>query len=352
MNSNETIVFSLFIILILSILFIDLGILNKKNHIVLFKEAMLWTIVWVGISIGFYFFISNFGNLIHGAKNLDDIKHLATVFQHPINLESVTYNEAIVIYNENLGLEYLTGYLIEYALSIDNVFVMILIFSAFGVEKMYYHRVLFWGILGAIVMRFLFIFLSSTLIQHFSWILYIFGVLLVFTGIKMFANRNKEEKINPEKHTIVKFMSKYFPVYPKYVGKKFWVRNHGKLFITPLFIVLIVIEFTDVLFAIDSVPAIFSVTKDPYIVFFSNVFAIIGLRSLFFVLMNVINYFHYLKEGLAILLTVIGIKILAHDWLEQIGFETKHSLFLVVAILGISIIASIIFPKKGEKIKS
>jgi len=162
----------------------------------------------------------------------------------------------------------------------------------------------------------------------------------------MFINRNKEEKIDPEKHTIVKFMSKYFPVYPKYVGKMFFVRDHGRLSITPLFIVLIVVEFSDVLFAIDSIPAIFSVTKDPYIVFFSNIFAILGLRSLFFVLHNVINYFHYLKEGLSVLLTIIGIKILAHHWLEQIGFETKHSLLLVVAILGISIIASIIFPKK------
>jgi tellurite resistance protein TerC len=196
-------------------------------------------------------------------------------------------------------------------------------------------------------MRFLFIFLGATMIREFEWILYIFGAFLVYTGIMMFVKRNDEDKVETENHPAVKFASKIFKVYPKYVGKNFFIKRKGVQMITPLFIVLIVIEFTDLIFAVDSIPAIFSVTKDPYIVFFSNIFAILGLRSMFFLLVNVIHQFHYLKVGLAFLLTFIGVKMLAHDWLHSVGFETVHSLIVIVAILTLSIVASLVFPKKN-----
>lgn len=225
---------------------------------------------------------------------------------------------------------------------------MVLIFSAFAVEKKYYKRVLFWGIIGALILRFLFIFLSAALIYQFSWILYIFGVFLVFTGIKMFLSRNKEDKIDSEHHPIVKFASRFFRVYPTFVKEKFWIKENGKYFITPLFIVLLVVEFSDLIFAVDSVPAIFSISKDPYIVFFSNIFAIIGLRSLFFLVVNIINLFHYLKTGLSVLLIFIGTKMLIHSWLEEIGFTTAHSLYVILGILITSILASLAFPKKQK----
>lgn len=344
MNLHEVLFFSSFLIFIIGILVLDLGIINKKNHIISIREAVIWTTIWIGLAISFYFFLTFHGDLIHGISGPEDIKVLIEKYQHPVIYESMTYNEMLIAYRNNLGLEYITGFLIEKALSIDNIFVMIMIFMSFGIQQKYYHKILFWGILGAIVMRFVFIFLSAGLIQRFSWMLYFFGGLLVFTGIKMFIGRNKEERIDTENHWIVRLASKYFKVDTHYKGPRFMIIKNRVRYITPLFIVLLVIEFTDVIFAVDSVPAIFAVTKDPYIVFFSNIFAIIGLRALFFVLMNMINRFHYLKFGLSLLLTVIGIKMLFHDWLKSIGFETVHSLYLVLAILGFSMLASIAFP--------
>lgn len=350
MNWNEVIFFGAFLIFILTMLFIDLGIFNKKAHVVGFREAISWTILWIVISIGFYFLLITHGDWLHGAQNIEDIRYLAEKYQHPIEINTNDFEAALAKYRKNLGLEYITGYLIEKALSIDNVFVMIMIFISFGVNQKYYHRILFWGILGAIVMRFIFIFGSAALIQQFEWILYLFGGLLIFTGIRMYLSRNKEERIDTEHHPVVRLASRYFKVDRTYKGKKFFIRRDGKRFITPLFIVLLVIEFTDVIFAVDSVPAIFAVTKDPYVVFFSNIFAILGLRALFFVLSNIINYFHYLKIGLSLLLVFIGIKMLIHDWLKGIGFETIHSLYVIVGILGISMLASLLFPKKKEEI--
>nr|MBC8343092.1 TerC/Alx family metal homeostasis membrane protein [Bacteroidota bacterium] len=236
-------------------------------------------------------------------------------------------------------------------LSVDNIFVIIMILISFNVQEKYYKKILFWGILGAIIMRFLFIFLSAALIQKFGWVLYIFGGLLIFTGVRMFLTRNEEEKIDTADHPIVKFMSKYFRVYPHFVVHRFFISKNKKIQMTPLFLVLLVIEFTDVIFAVDSVPAIFSITKDPFIVFFSNIFAILGLRSLFFLVMNIMNIFHYLKLGLSILLVFIGVKMLAHHWLEHIGFTTAHSLYIVLGILSISILASVVFPVKKQEIE-
>lgn len=335
--------FAIFIVLMLAF---DLGVFNKKDHIIKYKEAVIMSLIWVCCALGFYVLISLHGEWIHGVYSIERLQEVVIAHKHNITIVPGDYTASIEIYRNNLSLEFITGYLIEYALSVDNIFVIVLVFSAFGVREKYYHRVLFWGILGAILMRFLFIFLGATLISEFEWILYIFGAFLVYTGIMMFVKRNDEEKIETENHPAVKFASKIFKVYPRYVGKHFFIKNKGIQMITPLFIVLIVIEFTDLIFAVDSIPAIFSVTKDPYIVFFSNIFAILGLRSMFFLLVNIIHQFHYLKVGLAVLLTFIGVKMLAHDWLHAMGFETIHSLIVIILILTLSIVASLVFPKK------
>ncbi|MBI5540486.1 MAG: TerC/Alx family metal homeostasis membrane protein [Bacteroidia bacterium] len=351
MNYNEILFFSGFILFIILILYADLGLIGRKSHVVSFKEASLWSVVWISLSLIFWITLRYYGHVIHGIDNYDELQQKVIQNSHPITLVAGNFAESLSIYNNNLSLEYITGYLIEYALSIDNVFVMVMIFYSFSVKEKFYKRVLFWGILGAIVMRFLFIFLSAALIQKFNWTLYIFGGLLIFTAVKMFLNRNKEEKIDTEKHPVVRFASKYFNVFPRYVGQNFFIRRKKVLQMTPLFLVLLVIEFSDVIFAVDSVPAIFSITKDPYIVFFSNIFAILGLRSLFFLVVHVINLFHYLKTGLSFLLAFIGTKMFLHSWLKEIGFTTEHSLYVVLGILVISILASVIFPpKKSEEI--
>jgi tellurite resistance protein TerC len=350
MNANEVIFFSVFVISIIAILLIDLGVFSRNSHVVSFREASLWSILWISLAIGFYFFIRFHGHLIHGINNYSELQQKVIQNSHPIQLIAGNFQESLALYQKNLSLEYITGYLIEYALSIDNVFVMIMIFYSFNVKEKLYKRVLFWGILGAIVMRFLFIFLSSALIQQFSWTLYIFGGLLLYTSITMFLNRNKDEKIDAQHHPVVKFASRYFNVFPKFVGQRFFIHKKRRTLLTPLFLVLLVIEFSDIIFAVDSVPAIFSITKDPYIVFFSNIFAILGLRSLFFLVIHIINLFHYLKIGLSVLLAFIGFKMLTHVWLEKIGFTTEHSLYVVLGILLISIFASVIFPPVKHKL--
>ncbi len=249
-----------------------------------------------------------------------------------------------------MALEFITGYVVEYALSVDNIFVIIVIFTSFSVREIYYKKVLFWGILGAIIMRFGFIFLGGALIQKADWILYIFGAFLIFTGIRMFLNRDDDDSIEPDKHPVVRLASRYFSVFPRYVGSHFFVRRRGKILVTPLFVVLLIIEFTDLIFAVDSVPAVFAVTKDPYVVFFSNIFAILGLRSMFFFLTNIMHLFHFLKTGLAALLLFIGGKMLAHHQLEKVGFRTEYSLYVILSILAISIIASLLFPKRSEEV--
>lgn len=353
MITSEHLIFTGFLLFIAAILVLDLGIFDRKSHEVKFREALIWTFVWVGFAIGFYFLIIYFGEKIHGIETRDQVLDQIAKYKHTIKIPAnYTDLQAVTAYRQNLGLEYITGYLIEYMLSVDNVFVMILVFMSFGVQKMYYKRVLMWGIIGAVIMRFIFIFLSAALIQRFDWILYIFGAFLVFTGIKMFVERNKEDKVDPAHHPVVKFVSRYFPVHPVYFRQHFWFRNkydNNRLYFTPLFLVLLVIEFTDVIFAVDSVPAIFSITQDPYIVFFSNIFAIMGLRSLFFVVAHVIGMFRFLKHGLAVLLSFIGFKMLIHIQLTEWGFTTMHSLLVIIAILGSSVAASIIWPEKSLK---
>lgn len=351
MNHSELLFFSVFIVVITAVLLLDLGVFDRRNHIIPFREALFWTLLWIGLSLGFYVLLLTHGEWIHlGSEGtVADIQALVQKFSHPVNIDGLDYAEALRVYKNNLALEFLTGYLIEKALSVDNIFVMVMIFYAFGVESRYYRRVLFWGILAAIVLRFVFIFTAAAIIQQFAWVLYIFGALLIFTGIKMFITRNKKEKIDATNHPVVKFASRYLPVYPIFVRHHFFIHKHGKRYITPLFIVLMVIEFSDLIFAVDSIPAIFAVTKDPYVVFFSNVFAILGLRALFFMVVNIIDIFRYLKTGLSVLLIFIGVKMLAHSWLKGVGFTTAHSLYIILFILGVSIAASLMFPEKKKE---
>lgn len=349
--SSEILFFSIFLIFIFAVLLLDLGVFSKSNHRVGFTEASIWSVVWIAISLSFYFFLIHFGYLVHGIETLEELERNIAIYKHPINITGFSFEEAMVVYEKNLALEYLTGYIIEKSLSVDNIFVIILIFYAFGVEEKYYKRVLMWGIIGAVIMRFIFIFVGAALVREFEWILYIFGLFLVFTAIKLYIDRNKKDSIEPDKHPIVKFTSKYFRVHKHFEGQKFFIKKQGKWFITPLFIVLLVIEFSDVIFAVDSIPAIFAISKDPFIIFFSNIFAILGLRALFFLLANVLDKFHYLKIGLAFLLGFIGVKMLAHEHLEAIGFRTAHSLYIILGILVVSIVASIIHsPKEAPKV--
>ena len=344
--SNEVLFFGGFLLFVILMLAIDLGVFNKKDHVVTLKEAAVMSFVWVTFALGFYFILITEGQELHGIKTFEQLERIVKMNYHHIKLDPTDFEASLAAYNQNLGLEFLTGYVVEYALSVDNIFVMVLVFSAFGVNEKYYHRVLFWGIVGAVIMRFLFIFIGAALIAKFGWILYLFGAFLVYTGIMMFVNRNADDKIDTENHAVVKFASRYFSVYPEFVGNRFFVKKHGKKYVTPLFIVLLIVEFTDLIFAVDSIPAIFAVTKDQYIVFFSNIFAILGLRSMFFLLVNIIHKFHYLKVGLAFLLVFIGVKMLAHDWLHAWGFTTTHSLVVILLILTISVVASLLFPKK------
>ncbi|HMR18572.1 MAG TPA: TerC/Alx family metal homeostasis membrane protein [Sphingobacterium sp.] len=346
--SHEVMFFAGFMAFIILMLAIDLGLFSKSNKAVSLKQAAIMSGVWVSFALIFYVVLRVWGDELH---NIESWEQLVTVTQkhlHNIALIPGNFEASLELYKKNLALEYITGYVVEYALSVDNIFVMVLVFSSFGVKPEYYHKVLVWGIIGAVVLRFIFIFIGAALISKFGWILYVFGFFLVYTGIMMFVNRNQDDEIDPQNHAVVRFASKYFSVYPTFVGGKFFHKENGKKFITPLFLVLLVIEFTDVIFAVDSIPAIFAVTKDPYIVFFSNIFAILGLRSMFFLLVNIIHKFHYLKVGLSFLLVFIGAKMLLHSWLTAWGFTTSHSLIIILSILVISVVASLIFPKKED----
>jgi len=346
MLSNEVIFFTLFIVFIVTVLMIDLKFIGKNSHIVSFKEASIWSVIWVSTALLFFVFIRYFGEHIHGIQNIADLKEVITKYSYNLKIDESDYAKSLDMYRKNMSVSYLSGYFIEKSLSVDNLFVILMILTGFSVRKENYKPVLFYGILGALVLRFIFIFAGSALVHQFSWLLLVFGAFLIFQGVKMFIQRNIEETIEPQNHKLVKFLSKRFPVYPRFVKDRFFVRKSGKLFVTPLLIVLIFIEFSDVIFAFDSIPAIFSVSIDPYVVFFSNVFAILGLRALFFLLIKVVDMFHYLKVGISFLLAFIGFKLLFHTWLDKIGFKTEYSLFIILFILVTSIVLSLVFSKK------
>jgi tellurite resistance protein TerC len=346
---SELIFVSGFIVFILVMLALDLGLFSDPEKPVSTKKAALMSVVWIAFALGFYTLIYNYGHFLHHVNNYASLKQVNIDNFHHLPLNPNDFAGGIKAYNKNLAMEFITGYVVEYALSVDNIFVIVLIFTAFAVEPKHYHKVLFWGIIGAIIMRFTFIFVGATLISQFHWVLYLFGAFLVYTGVMMYVNKDKEEKVDPENHAIVKLASRFFAVHPHFSGNRFFVRIDHKKYITPLFLVLLIIEVTDLVFAVDSIPAIFSVTKDPYIVFFSNIFAILGLRSMFFLLVNIIDKFHYLKIGLAALLTFIGLKMLAAEYVDRIGLDTTNSLLVILAILVISVVASLLFPKKELK---
>jgi len=329
---------------------VDLGIFKKAGAAeVTFKEAGFWTGAWVLLAISFYFFLGQFGGMVHGITDVNGLISVKELYAPNIDLGSGSFLDQLAVFQNNLSLEFITGYLVEYSLSADNVFVFILIFNSFGVQKRYYKKILVWGILGAIILRLIFIFLGAALLQKFDWIIYVFGAFLVYTGVKILFTKQHDEEINPSEHPIVKFLSRFFNVYHRNVIGRFFVRmKTGKLFITPIFVIVVVIAFTDILFAVDSIPAIFSISKDPYIVFFSNVFAVMGLRSLFFFLSNLMGLFRFLPIGLGVLLSFVGLKMLGHHYLTEIGFGTLSSLAVIVGILATSIILSLLFPEKVE----
>ena len=298
----------LFNVFVLVMLALDLGIFNRKSHVVSVKEALTWTFVWI---------------------------FLALVFN------------AIIYFwqGQQKALEFFTGYFVEKALSVDNIFVFIMIFSYFTIPPQFQHKVLFWGIIGALVMRVIFIFAGVALIEKFHFTIYIFGALLIYTGYKMF-NHNKA-KIEPDKNPLLRIFKKFMPVTPELHEDRFFIKIDGKRFATPLFLVLILIETSDLIFAVDSIPAILAITQDQFIVYTSNVFAILGLRSLYFALAGIVHRFWLLSYGLAVVLIFVGIKMMLID-LYKIPIE--WSLLFIVFIIAASIILSLrIHPSKKTK---
>lgn len=298
-----------FNVFILVMLALDLGVFHKEAHHVKTKEALTWSVLWITLALGFNAAIYFFWNDIVVGSTLT-------------NTEAAT--------------AFLTGYLIEKSLSVDNIFIIGLIFSYFAVPKLYQHRVLFWGILGALIMRGIMIWLGAALISEFHWVIYIFGGFLILSGIKMALQ--KEMHIEPDKNPLVRLFKKFMPVSSEYDGQKFFTIKNGVKMATPLFIALIIVEFTDLIFAVDSIPAIFAVTEEPFIVYTSNVFAILGLRSLYFLLANAVHKFVYLKLGLSVILVFVGIKLLLTETMFKI--PTGLSLVIVAGILIVAIFAS------------
>jgi TerC family integral membrane protein len=293
--------FNVFVLISIAL---DIGVFNRRLHKVALREATYVTLLWVGLSfcfgVGIYYF--------HGRQ---------------------------------LALEFFTGYLVEKALSIDNLFLFLVIFRTFAVDERYQHRMLEWGILGALIMRGLMILAGAELIQRFSWVLYVFGAFIVYAGIHMLFV--KKESVHPEKSLVFRVANKYLRVTHDYEGEHFFVRTGGKLCATPLFLVLLVIEVTDITLAVDSIPAIFGITNDPFIVYTSNVFAILGLRALYFLLAGVLNRLRFLTVGLAFILSFIGLKMIAHDWID---IPEYISLLVVAGLFAAAVAGSLLFPKK------
>ncbi|HRW06545.1 MAG TPA: TerC family protein [Caldilineaceae bacterium] len=303
--------FNLFVLVMLAL---DLGVFHRHAHIVSVREAALWSVLWISLSL-----IFNAG---------------IYMYWHVVVPESAYTNS-------EAALAFLTGYLIEKSLSVDNIFVFVLIFSYFAVPAIYQHRVLFWGIIGALIMRAILIFLGAALIERFHWIIYIFGAFLIYTGINMAFH--KDEAVDIEENAAARLFRRFIPVTENYSGGDFFVRHAGKLMATPLLIVLIIVETTDLVFALDSIPAIFAITTDAFLVYTSNIFAILGLRSLYFLLAGVIDKFRYLKLGLAVVLTFVGVKMVIEGFVH---IPTGLSLGIVAAILAVAVAASLLIAEE------
>ena len=302
--STQTIMWLVFAAVISVMFILDLWVFNRKSHEIRFREALTWTLVWVGLALAF--------------------------------------NAGVYFYlGKAKALEFLTGYLIEESLSVDNLFVFIMIFSYFRVPRMHQPKILKWGIIGALVMRAFFILLGIELIERFHWLVYIFGAVLIYTGIKMAFGG--EEQIEPEKNLMVRLLRKFMPITKRNVGDKFFIKRRGILAATPLFLTLLVVETSDLIFAVDSIPAVLAVTRDPFIVYSSNVFAIMGLRSLYYLLSHVIEMFVYLKLGVSCILAFVGAKMLLADLVE---IPLSVSLGVIVGALSISVLTSIMVSRR------
>ena len=334
-----------FVAFIAAILVLDMLVIDRKAHVVSLKEAGAWTVVWIGLALLFSVFLWFHGDMVHGISNMSDLQAVASRYAPHLKLNPDDFEASLGQYRHYMTLSYISGYLIEKTLSVDNLFVMMMIFTSFGVGKNEYQHVLNWGILGAIVMRFVFIFLGAAIISWFDWILLVFGALLVYSGIKMYLERNKKEKIDVEHHPLVRFLSRTGRMHPQFEGDSFFVKRNSKWLLTPLFVTVLVIEFSDLIFAFDSIPAVFSVSLDPYVVFFSNIFAILGLRAMFFLLAAVADRFRYLKVGVCVLLIFIGVKMLIHEYFE---IDAVASLLFIVAVLVAGVGASLVLPAKAD----
>jgi len=346
--SIEAISMLIFLVFIIAVLMVDLVFVGRKVHVISTKEALIWSIIWISLGIGFYLVLYHFGHILHGIDSIDKLKEVANQYNPYLEFKSTVFEEMLLEYKRSQAINYISGYFIEKTLSVDNIFVMLIILQGFSVPLKDYKMVLFWGILGAIILRFIFIFAGVVIIQKFEWVLLLFGAFLLFQGFKILFEKEKAPK-DPKDSWLVKYLSRHINLHTNYDYDKFWFRKHGKLFFTPLFIVLIMIEFSDLVFAFDSIPAIFAVSRDPFIVFFSNIFAILGLRSLFFLVANLVNKFRFLKPGVALLLVFVGAKLLFHGKLKSWGFQPEYSLYIIAFIMVASIVLSMIFTKQEEK---
>jgi tellurite resistance protein TerC len=308
---EETILFGIFAVIIILFLVLDLGLFHKQAHKISTKSALYQSIFWVVVSTLFGVFI-------------------------------LLYDES----GTEGAVQYFSAYLTEYALSVDNIFVILLILKYFKVDEAYYHKVLFWGILGAIVFRGIFIFVGTYLIEQFHWILYIFGVFLVYSGIRIYFE-DGDEKIEPEKNPILKFCKKYLPMSHHNHGGNFVIREKGKFLFTPLFLVIVLIETTDLIFAVDSIPAAFAITQNPFLIYTSNIFAVMGLRAMFFLLAGIIDKFYLLQKGLSVILFFIGAKMLLDIW--HIEVNVYLSFTVIIVTLTLSIIFSVLIPRKVKQ---
>jgi len=313
--------------LVLLLLTLDLGVFHRTAHVVGFREATAWSVVWVGLALLF-----GYGFYLYALHALPANERLLAI---PGFDPQAAARQA--------GLEYLTGYIVEKSLAIDNIFVFVVVFGFFGVPPVYQHRVLFYGILGALVFRAVFIAMGSVLMQY-HWVVVLFGAFLVLTGIKiLFA---PEKPIEPQRNPVIRLFKRLVPVTPELRGERFFVRQQGRLFATPLLVALLFLEMSDIIFAVDSVPAIFALTREPLIVFTSNIFAILGLRAMYFMLAGAVDKFHMLKYGLGLVLVFVGLKMV---WLNQAfggKFPITWSLGIIVSVIAASVVASLVFPRK------
>lgn len=322
-----------FVAFVLVVLALDLGVFHKKAHEVSFKEASIWTTIWISLALVFNYLFYLYAKY----KFTTDERYTSIAGFDPDNQAKTS------------ALEFLTGFVVEKSLAIDNIFIFAVVFAYFGIPKIYQHRVLFWGILGALIFRAIFIALGSVLMQY-HWVVIFFGALLILTGIKMFFAGTKPQSL--ENNFIINLLKKVFRVHPQIEGQNFFFKKNGLLYVTPLFLALIFLELSDIIFAVDSVPAIFALTKEPLIVFTSNIFAILGLRSMYFMLAGVMDRFVFIKYGLASVLVFVGLKMV---WLNQAfggKFPISLSLIIIATLIGSSILASIVVDKRNQKKQS